>query len=157
MANKFLVRLGATSTLATNGGSGSIAVGDTKDTASNAKKILLGDSYKTTSTTLVNEGRNTAGTVISSVIRSGIRKIELSWKVISASEYQVLATFFNTNFMFYAYYFDTDTGTWLTKHFYVGDRSVSAVRNKQINTATGTGGGLGVDYYENFKISLIEV
>lgn len=157
MANKFIVRLGATSALATNGGTGSIAIGDTQQPLAGASKILLGDSYKTTSSTLVNEGRNTSGLFIGTVVRSGVRKIEMSWKVISAVEYAVLATFFNTNFMFYAYYFDSDTGTWLTKHFYVGDRSVSAVKNKQINTNTGTGGSLGVDYYENFKISLVEV
>lgn len=162
MANKFIVRLGTTSALATNGGAGTIAIGDTynldqtESTTDQIHRIRLGDTYKTTSSTLVNSARNSKGVVISTVVRAGIRKIELGWKVIRADEYAKLGTFFNTNFDFYVYYFDTDTMSWLTKHCYVGDRVVSAVKNKQIAT-NSTGGGLAVEYYEGFKISLIEM
>lgn len=155
MANKFLVRLGTTSALATNGGIGSIAIGDTLDIANG--KIRLGATYKTTSSTLVDSARNSKGEVVSNVIRAGVRKIEITWKSITAQEYSLLATFFNTNFEFYAYYFDCDTNSWLTKHFYVGDRVVSAIQGKQINMNTNVGGGLGIEYYENFNLSLIEV
>lgn len=160
MANRFIVRLGTSSTMAQQGGSGSIAIGDTVDTSSSAKKILLGNTYKTTSSTIVNNARNVEGKVVISVVRDGVRKIELSWRVMSASEYAVLATFFNTNFSFYAWYFDCDTNDWLVKEFYVSDRTANAVGNKQININASTSsykGGLEVQYYENVKISLIEV
>jgi len=141
---KFLVRLGTTEAIAQSGGTGSV-------------EVPIGDTYKTTSTDVFDGGRNSKGVMIGNLIRANIRKIELSWKIISNANYVLLASFFADNKFFYAYYYDTDTGTWLTKYFYVGaDRSVDTVKNKQIGM-TQVGGGVAPEYYENFKLSFIEV
>lgn len=144
----FQVRLGATATIATNGNG---TEGSTMVT------LPISSTYKTTSSTVVDSSRNSDAKVIASVIRAGIRKIELSWRVISISDYAKLGTFFNNYFMFYAYYFDQDTNSWQTRNFYVGDRVADALKNEQWTQNTGVGGGIAPKHIENFKISLIEV
>ena len=143
----FLVRLGTTSTIATNG---SGTEGTTMIT------MPISSTYKTTSTTLVDSARNSQGEVVASVVRAGIRKIEMSWRVITITDYAKLGSFFNTNFDFYAYYFDQDTNSWLTKHCYVGDRVADALDEKKFKT-TARGGLLEPEFIKNFKISLIEM
>ena len=143
----FQVRLGTTSAIATNG---SGVEGNTMVT------LPISSTYKTTSSTVVDSSRNTHAVVVASVIRAGIRKIELSWRVISIQDYAKLGTFFNNNFMFYAYYFDQDTNSWLTKQFYVGDRVADALQQEQWK-ATQRGGLVEPNHIQNFKLSLIEV
>ena len=144
----FQVRLGTTSTIATNG---SGTEGSTMVT------LPISSTYKTTSSTIVDSSRNSQAQVIATVIRAGIRKIELSWRVMTNADYAKLGTFFNNNFMFYAYYFDQDTNSWQTKQFYVGDRVADALQNEQWTQNTGVGGDIAPKHVENFKLSLIEV
>lgn len=143
----FQVRLGTTSAIATNG---SGTEGTTMIT------FPISSTYKTTSSTLVSNGRNSKGVLKINVIRAGVRKIELSWRVISISDYAKLGTFFNNNFTFYAYYFDQDTNAWVCKEMYVGDRVADSLTSK--NWITSVRGGLvEPEYVENLKLSLIEV
>lgn len=145
----FQVRLGTTSAIATNGTG---VEGQTMVT------LPISSTYKTTSSTVVDSSRNAEAVVVASVIRAGIRKIELSWRVISIEDYAKLGTFFNVaeNFFFYAYYFDQDTNSWLTKHFYVGDRVAEALQQQQWKTSQ-RGGLVEPKNIQNFKLSLIEV
>lgn len=143
----FQVRLGTTSAIASGGGG---TEGSTMIT------LPISSTYKTTSSTAVNSARNTSGYVVASVTRSGIRKIELSWRVISISDYAKISTFFNNYFMFYAYYFDQDTNSWLVKQFYVGDRVADALQQEQWKQTT-RGGLVEPNYIQNLKLSLIEV
>ena len=147
MIMPFQVRLGIDEFYAENGG-GTEGV--------HRVTLPISSTYKTTSTTTVNSSRNTDAIVVGTVIRAGIRKIELTWRVISIADYAKIGTFFNNNFFFYAYYFDQDTNSWLVKHFYVGDRVADALQNKQW-VETTRGGQVEPQYIENLKISLIEV
>lgn len=124
----------------------------------NYVEFPIASTYKTTSSTVVDSSRNSKAIVIASVIRAGIRKIELTWRVISITNYALISSFLNEadNFMFYAYYFDQDTNSWLTKKFYVGDRVADALKNEQWKT-TNRGGKVEPNHIENFKLSLIEV
>ena len=61
--------------------------------------LPISSTYKTTSSTIVDSARNSDAKVIASVVRSGIRKIELSWRVISSADYAKLGTFFNNYFI----------------------------------------------------------
>lgn len=146
----FQVRLGTTSAIATGGDSAGGVEGNTMVT------LPISSTYKTTSSTAVDGARNTEGVFVGNVIRNGIRKIELSWRVISIEDYAKLGTFFNNNFMFYAYYFDQDSNSWLTKHFYVNDRVGDALKQQQWKT-TQRGGLVEPNNIENYKLSLIEV
>ena len=143
----FQVRLGITQANAENG---------TGTEGTDKITMPISSTYKTTSTTLVSEGRNTKGELKINIVRQGIRKIELSWRVISISDYAILGTFFNTNYSFYAYYFDQDTNSWLCKKMYVGDRVAGTLTNKNWKT-TIRGGLIEPEYVENLKLSLIEV
>lgn len=122
-------------------------------------ELPISSTYKTTSTTLVDSSRNAKGDMIGQPITVK-RKIELSWRVMSIDDYAKLGEFFNTNFTFYAYYFDQDTkivaDRWQTRNFYVGDRVADALQNKQWKTTT-RGGLIEPEYIENLKLSLIEV
>ena len=95
----FQVRLGTTSAIA-SGGSGT--------EGTNMVTLPISSTYKTTSTTIVDSSRNGEAVMIGSVIRAGIRKIEMSWLVMSIVDYAKLGTFFNNNFMFYGYSFRSD-------------------------------------------------
>ncbi len=143
----FQVRIGKTSANATSG---------TGTEGTDFIELPISSTYKTTSSTVVDSSRNAEAVVIASVIRAGIRKIEMSWRVISIADYAKLGTFFNNNFMFYAYYFDQDTNSWVTKQFYVGDRVADALQQEQWKTTT-RGGLVEPKHIENLKLSLIEV
>ena len=118
----------------------------------------ISSTYKTTSSTLVDNSRNTKGEMVGTVIRAGVRKIELSWRVMLIADYAKLGTFFNTNFTFWAYYFDQDTNSMLTKEFYVGDRVADALDEKQwVEATVASETILKPEYVKNLKLSLIEV
>lgn len=124
-------------------------------------ELPISSTYKTTSTTIVDSSRNTKAEVIATVIRAGIRKIEMTWRVMTNSDYSKLAKFFNSNFMFYAYYFDQDDNGWASsesdvKQFYVGDRVADALQQEKW-VSTQVGGLIAPSHIENFKLSLIEV
>ena len=119
-------------------------------------ELPISSTYKTTSSTAVDSSRNIKGFVVGKVTRAGIRKIELSWRVISIQDYAELGTFFNTNFFFYAHYFDQDSGEWQTRHFYVGDREADAFEAEAWQP-TQRGGRIEPTKVQNLKLSLIEV
>ena len=143
----FQIRLGTTKAIATNG---SGTEGTTMVT------VPISSTYKTTSTTLVKSGRNSKGVIITTVVKAGLRKVEMSWRVMSISDYATLGTFFNTNFMFYGYYFDQDTNKWQTLQFYVGDRVADSLKQEQWSLNTGTGGDIAPKHVENVKLSFID-
>ena len=146
----FQVRIGTT-----EGYANGTTSGGTEGT--NYIELPISSTYKTTSSTVVDSSRNTQAVVVATVIRAGIRKIEMTWRVMSITDYAKLGTFFNNNFVFYAYYFDQDTNSWLTKQFYVGDRVANALQNQQWEQNTGIGGGIAPKNIESVKLSLIEV
>lgn len=125
--------------------------------------------YQMTSTTLVDSSRNTKGVVVASVIREGIRKIEVGWQFLDCADFSYVAKLFedasvggNGAFMFYVKYFDTirnsiidssaDTIGGVTKQrkFYVGDRVSDTAKIKLDSYGVPAG-------YTGVKLSLIEV
>ena len=146
----FQVRIGTTEGYA-NGNTSGGTVG------TNYIELPISSTYKTTSSTVVDSSRNSKAVVVDSVIRAGIRKIEMSWRVMAIADYARLGTFFNNNFMFYAYYFDQDTNAWVTKQFYVGDRVADALQQEQWQQNTNVGGKIAPKHIQNVKLSLIEV
>lgn len=145
----FQIRLGTTQAIATNGNG---VEGTTMVT------IPVSSTYKTTSSTVVDGGRNTKGIFVGSVSRQGIRKVEMSWLVISSANYSKLGKFFNENFMFYAYYFDQDDNQFETRQFYVGDRVADVLQNKQwVEEVVNGEAVLKPQFVENLKLSFIEV
>lgn len=135
--------------------------------------VPVGYGYKMTSTTLVSSSRNSEGYVIGTVVREGIRKIELTWKYLTVSQFSSLAQLFegsrtggNGSFEFYVDYFDTIVGNFVNsqndnhfkdknnqnvaRKFYVGDRVTDTAK---IKLDESTGAPIG---YTDVKLSLIE-
>lgn len=112
-------------------------------------------TYKMTSSTLVDSARNSEGVVVGNVIRSGVRKVELSWNFLTQEQYTLIASFFDTNFFFECYYYDTITGQMETKQMYVGDRVSDSA---QIVASYDSNGNITkINGYANVSLSLIEV
>lgn len=125
--------------------------------------------YKMTSTTLVNSARNSKGFVIASVVREGIRKIEMTWNFLTVTQFSNLAKLFEGtatggtgSFSFYVDYFDTVVGQYVNsqtdyltpnnnqpREFYVGDRVTDTAKIKLDDNSQPIG-------YTNVKLSLIE-
>jgi hypothetical protein len=80
------------------------------------------ESGKQTIATMVDQARTADGIVRGAVIAKA-SKIELKWKVLSPEVWADICTFFNNHFYFDATYRDMETDTFVTKKFYVGDRS----------------------------------
>lgn len=111
--------------------------------------------YKMTSSTLVDSARNSEGVVIGNVIRGGVRKIEMSWNFLTQAQFTLIASFFEIDFFFDCYYYDTITGQMETKQMYVGDRvseSAEIVANYD-----SSGNIISINGYANVSLSLIEV
>lgn len=125
--------------------------------------------YKMTSTTLVNSSRNAKGFVVASVVREGIRKIELTWNFLDTVTFSKMAQLFEGqdtggvgSFSFYVDYFDTVIGGYVNsetdylapnnnqpREFYVGDRVTDTAKIKLDDNSQPIG-------YTNIKLSLIE-
>lgn len=80
------------------------------------------ESGKQIIATMVDQARTADGIVRGSVIAKA-SKIELKWAVLSPEKWAEICTFFNNHFYFDATYLDMETDTFVTKTFYVGDRS----------------------------------
>lgn len=129
--------------------------------------------YKMTSTTLVDSARNSKGYVVSTIVREGIRKIELKWNYLSLDDFAYLAQLFEGtrtggvgNFFCYCTYFDTivgalvnsesdnhftdENGNNVARLFYVGDRVCDTANIKLDSNNKPIG-------YTNVSLSLIEV
>ena len=131
-------------------------------------------TYKLTSTTLVDSARNTKGFVIASVIREGIRKIEITWKFLTLSQFSAIAKLFEGSdtggtggFSCYLKYFDTIIGTFIDssqgytgvdttvygstnpREFYVSDRVTDTAQIKLDSNGSPVG-------YTDVRLALIE-
>lgn len=112
-------------------------------------------TYKMTSSTFVDSGRNSKGYVVGEVIRAGVRAIEVSWNFLNQQQFTLVASFFDTNFYFECRYYDTITGQMETKEMYVSDRPSDTA---QIKVEKDSNGNItDVKGYEGTTISLIEV
>lgn len=80
------------------------------------------ESGKQIIATMVDQARTADGIVRGSVIAKA-SKLELKWKVLSPAVWAQICTFFNNHFYFDATYLDMETNSFVTKKFYVGDRS----------------------------------
>ena len=112
-------------------------------------------TYKMTSSTFVDSGRNSKGYVVGSVIRAGVRALEISWRFLNQTQFSLIASFFDTNFYFECIYYDTITGQMETKIMYCSDRP-SDTAQIQVET-DGSGNITNVKGYAETTISLIEV
>lgn len=112
-------------------------------------------TYKMTSSTFVDSARNTKGVVVGSVIREGVRAIEMSWNFLDQTQFTLVASFFDTNFYFECQYYDTITGQMETKNMYCSDRPSDMAQIKVDLDANGN--ITSVKGYEGTTISLIEV
>ena len=114
-------------------------------------------SYKMTSTTVVDSSRDTKGYVTATVIRSGIRKVEITWKFLTQAQFTTIASLFegDNKFINSVMYFDTITGQMETKNMYVGDRVSDTA--ELVANFDGNGQITSFNGYANVKLSLIEV
>ena len=112
-------------------------------------------SYKMTSSTLVNSGRNVNGYVVGDVKRSGVRSLEVSWNFLTQAQFTLIASFFDTNFYFECKYFDTITGSYQVKDMYVSDRPSDTA---QMQVSLDSNGNItAIKGYVNTQLSIIEV
>ena len=127
-------------------------------------------TYKMTSSTVVDTSRNAEAIVLPQVVRYGIRKIEVTWKFLTQTDFSLIAKLFEDvsvggtgGFLCYLKYYDTIRGALIDsssehimgdnslpyRQFYVGDR-VSDSAQLQLNNDNTIKG------YANVKLSLIE-
>lgn len=112
-------------------------------------------TYKMTSSTFVDSGRNSKGYVVGEVIRAGVRAIEMSWNFLDQAQFSLVAGFFDTNFYFECRYYDTITGQMEIKTMYCSDRPSDTAQIKVNKDSSGN--ITDVKGYEGTTLSLIEV
>jgi hypothetical protein len=85
-------------------------------------------TYNATTATIVDSGRNVAGEVIGSVVRSDVAKIELSWRYLTAEQWAAVLSPFTTNFKCSVRFFNQATASYTTRTMYVSDRTAGMFR-----------------------------
>lgn len=109
--------------------------------------------YRGTDATIVDSSRNAQGTMVGSIIRNSVAKVEMSWKFLSKDDWARILQLFNAdyggNFYNDVTFFCETAGGYVTKKMYCGDRTSGGVfmMNAQGNVVG----------YKNPKLSLIEV
>lgn len=110
-------------------------------------------AYSGTTSTLVDNGRNTDGYVIGAVIRDDVAKVELEWNFLTIEQWRDILRKFSIkhggSFTNQVTFFCQDTADWETREMYVNDRTASMFRRDP-----ETGYVIG---YKGPKLSLIEV
>ena len=142
--------------------------------ASSYTNLPTPSDYKMTSSTLVNNSRSAKGFVVGTVVRDGIRKIEMVWNYLDQTQFSTIAKLFEPsarggdtygNFFVYVKFYDTiigayvdsqtdylptnDDGTTIPRQFYCGDRVSDTAKVKLDSNGKVVG-------YANVKLSLIE-
>lgn len=110
-------------------------------------------TYSANTSTLVNSGRNVEGTMIGTVIRDDVSKVEISWKYLTVAQWARILKCFSESqggkFINDVKFFDQTIGDWNTKRMYISDRKANVFRRDPI-----TGDLLG---WESPSLSLIQV
>lgn len=105
--------------------------------------------YSSNTATLVDSARNVQGRVVGSVIRSGVSKIEVKWRYLTARQWADVIGPFDRDFYVSVRFFDQTTASYATKEMYVSDRKAGMWRR---NPATGEVMG-----WTDCSLSLVEV
>ena len=106
-------------------------------------------TYSATTSTVVDSGRNVAGEVIGTVVRSDVAKIELTWRYLTAGQWAAVIGPFTSNFTCSVRFFNQATASYTTRTMYVSDRTANMWRRDP-----DTGEVMG---YLNCALSLVEV
>ena len=99
--------------------------------------------------TFVNSARNANGVVIGEVVGRNVSKVEITWAMLTPEEWSTILMEFDKSFYFDFRYIDMVTNDWVTRRFYVGDRSA---RPFMIDPKTNR-----PKYYVNCKANVIDV
>ena len=76
-----------------------------------------------TTITTVDSARMADGVLRAKKIGRDQSKIELTWAALTAEQWSKMLKIFKDNFYFNIRYFDMVENDWITRRFYVGDRS----------------------------------
>lgn len=98
--------------------------------------------------TIVDSARNANGIMVGERIGRDMGKIELTWSVLTPETWSEMLKLFG-NFTFNLRYLDMVTNDWVTRTFYVGDRSAQPF---MCDPETGR-----PKYYLNCKANVIDV
>lgn len=105
--------------------------------------------YSANTSTLVDSARNVKGYVVGSVIRSGVSKIEVKWRYLTAQQWASVIGPFDANFYCSVRFFDQTSASYVTKQMYVSDRKAGMWRRHPT-----TGEVMG---WTDCSLSLVEV
>jgi len=105
--------------------------------------------YSANTSTLVDSARNVKGYVVGSVIRSGVSKIEVKWRYLTAKQWASVIGPFDANFYCSVRFFDQTSASYVTKQMYVSDRKAGMWRRHPT-----TGEVMG---WTDCSLSLVEV
>lgn len=76
-----------------------------------------------TTITTVDSARMADGVLRAKKIGRDQSKVELTWAALTAEQWSKMLKIFKDNFYFNIRYFDMVENDWITRRFYVGDRS----------------------------------
>ena len=76
-----------------------------------------------TTVTTVDSARMADGVLRAKKIGRDQSKVELTWAALTAEEWSKMLKIFKDNFYFNIRYYDMVENDWITRRFYVGDRS----------------------------------
>lgn len=105
--------------------------------------------YSANTSTIVDSGRNVQGKVVGAVVRSGVSKIEVKWKYLTAQQWASVIGPFDTNFYVSVRFYDQSSAGYVTKQMYVSDRKAGMWRRHP-----ETGAIMG---WTGCSLSLVEV
>ena len=84
--------------------------------------------YSANTSTIVDSGRNVQGKVVGAVVRSGVSKIEVKWKYLTAQQWASIISPFDTAFYASVRFYDQSSAGYVTKQMYVSDRKAGMWR-----------------------------
>lgn len=99
--------------------------------------------------TFVDSARTADGVVRGEIVGRNTSKVELTWSMLTPEEWSSILQEFKKSFYFNFRYIDMESNDWVTRKFYVGDRSAQPF---MIDPKTNRPA-----YYINCKANVIDV
>lgn len=84
--------------------------------------------YSANTSTIVDSGRNVQGVVVGAIVRSGVSKIEVKWRYLTAQQWASVIGPFDANFYVSVRFYDQSSAGYVTKQMYVSDRKAGMWR-----------------------------
>ena len=112
---------------------------DQTDTGAQPQSYPLPDptTYSTATSTMIDGGTSVSGHLLSSIVRSDVVQISLSWNYLDAKTWSEITQLFENSFINTVVFYDQTKGDWDSRKMQISDRNAGLWRRDERGQVLG--------------------